>query len=197
MPDLPPEIEPIVLAVLEARVKEAKAAARAAIEHLYAEGTRTTILSPLDGTKLGTVYRTDPDPTWKVTDRDALCKALEADPDNVEYVDIAGTNEQVIAVLAEHAPERLARIERVKASAVNAAVAAAARGEEPLPGIERVKARGSLVVRPDRNAGQAVERLVQAGVITWDGRPLCSGQAADESELRGYKPRPRERSAAA
>jgi hypothetical protein len=63
MPDLPPEIEPIVLAVLEARVKEAKAAARAAIEHLYAEGTRTTIRSPLDGTKLGTVYRTDPDPT--------------------------------------------------------------------------------------------------------------------------------------
>jgi hypothetical protein len=26
---------------------------------------------------------------------------------------------------------------------------------------------------------------------------LCSGQAADESELRGHKPRPRERSAAA
>jgi hypothetical protein len=60
MPDLPPEIEPIVLAVLEARVKEAEAAARAAIEHLYAEGTCTTILSLLDGTKLGTVYRTDP-----------------------------------------------------------------------------------------------------------------------------------------
>jgi hypothetical protein len=101
-------------------------------------------------------------------------QALEADPDNVEYVDdIAGTSEQVIAVLA------------------------AARGEEPLPGIERVKARGSLVVRPDRNAGQAVERLVQAGGIPWDGRPLCSGQAADESELRGYKPRPRERIAAA
>jgi hypothetical protein len=87
MPDLPPEIEPIVLAVLEARVKEAKAAARAAIEHLYAEGTRTTIRGPLDGTKLGTVYRTDPDPMWKVTDRDALCKALEADPDNVDPAD--------------------------------------------------------------------------------------------------------------
>jgi hypothetical protein len=26
---------------------------------------------------------------------------------------------------------------------------------------------------------------------------LCNGEAADESELRGYKPRPRERSAAA
>ena len=152
----------------------------------------------MDGAKIGTVYRTDPYPTWKVTDRDALCKPSKPTPDNVKYVDdIAGKNEQVIAVLAEHAPEPVARIERVKASTVNAAVVAAARGEEPLPGIERVKARGSLVVRPDRNVGQAVERLVQAGVITWDGRPLCSGQAADEIELRGYKPRRRERSAAA
>ena len=125
-------------------------------------------------------------------------QALEADPDNVEYVDdIAGTNEQVIAVLAEYAPEILARIERVKASTANAAVVAAPRGEEPLPGIERVKARGSLVVRSGRSAGQAVERVVQAGLITRDGRPLCSGQAADESELHGDKPRPRERSAAA
>ena len=56
-------------------------------------------------------------------------------PDLVEYVDdIARTNEQVIAVLAEHAPELVARID---------------------------------------------------------------GHSADESELRGYKPRPRERSAAA
>jgi hypothetical protein len=198
MPDLPPESKHIVLAVLEARVKEAKATARPAIEHLYADGTRTTTPSPLASTKLGPVYRTEPDPMWEETDCDAHCKALEADPDNVEYVDdIARTDEQVIALLAEHAPELLGRIERDMASAVNAAVVAAARGEEPLPGIERVKARGSLVVRPGRNAGQAVGRLVQAGAITWDGCPLCSGQAADESELRGYRPRPRERSAAA
>jgi hypothetical protein len=171
--DLPPELEPIVLAVLEARVKEAKAAARATIEHRYAEGTRTTIRSPLDDSKLGTVYRTDPDPSWQITDRDALARWLGEDPRNVEYVDdIAGTDEQVIEVLREHAPELLARIERVKAEAVNAAVAAAARGEQPMPGIERVKPRGSLVVRPDKNAGPAIERMVAAGLLTWDGRLL-------------------------
>lgn len=43
MPDLPPEIEPTVL---EVRVKEAKPAARAAIEHLYAKDTRPTMCSP-------------------------------------------------------------------------------------------------------------------------------------------------------
>jgi hypothetical protein len=104
---------------------------------------------------------------------------------------------KVIPVLVERALQLLARIERVNVSTLDAAVVAAAWGEEPQPGIERGGARGSLVVRPDRNAGEAVEPLVQVGVITWDGRPLCSGQTADESELRGYKPRPRERSAAA
>jgi hypothetical protein len=171
--ELPPELESLVLAVLAKRVKEADAGARAAIAHRYPEGTRNTIRSPLDSTKLGVVYRSDPDPAWKVTDRDALCKHLEDDPDNVEYVDdIAGTQAQVIEVLAEHAPWLLARIERVKAEAVNAAVAAAARGEQPLPGIERVKPRGSLVVRPDKNAGPAIERMVAAGLLTWDGRLL-------------------------
>jgi hypothetical protein len=171
--NLPPELEPLVLAVLAQRVKEATAAARAVIEHRYAEGTRNTIRSPLDDTKLGTVYRTDPDPKWSVTDRGALCKHLEDDPANVEYVDdIDGTNAQVIAVLAEHAPWLLARVERVRAEAITAAVAAAARGEEPLPGIERVKPRGSLVVRPDKNAGPAIERMVAAGLLTWDGRLL-------------------------
>jgi hypothetical protein len=171
--DLPPELEPIVLAVLEQRVKEAKAAARAVIEHRYAEGTRNTIRSPLDQTKLGLVYRTDPDPAWRVTDREALCKHLEQDPDNVEYVDdIAGTNEQVVEVLAEHAPWLLARVERVRQGAINAAVNRAANGQPPEPGIERVKPRGSLVVRPDKAAGPAIERMVAAGVLTWDGRLL-------------------------
>jgi hypothetical protein len=87
--------------------------------------------------------------------------------------------------------------EALAVSTFDAAVGAAARGDERLSGIERVGARGSLVVRPDRNVGEAVEPLVQVGIITWDGRPLCSGQTADESELRGYRPRPRERSAAA
>lgn len=175
MADLPPEIEPIVLKVLEKRVKDAYVPAKAVLEPLYPEGqgTRNTIRSPLDQAKLGVVYREDPDPTWKVTDRAALTKALEDDPDNVEYVDdVAGTTEQVVEVLAEHAPWLLARVERVKASAVNAAVAAAARGEEPLPGIERVKPRGSLVVRPDKAAGPAIERMVAAGYLTWDGRLL-------------------------
>jgi hypothetical protein len=126
---------------------------------------------PTDGAKLGTGYRTEPDPTSKVTDHDALCKPSKPTrTTSSTSTTSSGRTSRSFAVLAEHATELLARI-------------------------ERVKARGSLAARPDRNAGQAVERLVQAGVM--DGRPRRSGQAADESELHGDKPRPRERSAAA
>jgi hypothetical protein len=78
-----------------------------------------------------------------------------------------------------------AGIERVNASAVNAAVLAAARDEESRCR-DRAgnKARGSHIVHPDRNAGQAVVQLVQARVITWDLRPF-----AQASRLRERGPR--------
>jgi hypothetical protein len=178
---LAPEIEPLVLAVLEKRVAEAKTVARAVIEHRYPDGHRVTVRSPLDDAKLGLVYRTDPDPTWKITDRDALVAHLAQDPDNFEFVDdIAGTQEQVLEVLAEHAPHLLARVERVMPAAVDAALLQAKVGGEVLPGIERVKPRGSLVVKPDKGAGAVVERMVSAGLITWDGRPAAL-PAADEA----------------
>jgi hypothetical protein len=178
-------LEALVLAVLEKRVKERIASAKAIAGADIEDGQKRTFRSPLDESKLGLIWRTDPDPTWKVTDRAALCKALEDDPANVEYVDdIAGTEAEVIDVLAEHAPHLLARIERVKAEAIIAAVARVANGETPLPGIERVKPRGSLVVRPDKNAGPAIERMVAAGLLTWDGRllELPAGASAEPSQ---------------
>jgi hypothetical protein len=166
-------LEALVLAVLEKRVKERIASAKAIAGADIEDGQKRTFRSPLDESKLGLIWRTDPDPSWQITDRDALARWLGEDPRNVEYVDdIAGTDEQVIEVLREHAPHLLARVERVRQGAINAAVAAAANGETPLPGIERVKPRGSLVVRPDKNAGPAIERMVAAGYLTWDGRLL-------------------------
>ncbi len=181
-PRLAPEIEPLVLAVLEARVKDAKAAARASIENRYADGDKVTVRSPLDEVKLGTVYRTDPDPRWEIHDRNALAAHLAADPANLEYVDeISGSDEAVLAVLREHAPHLLARIERVPDSLFHAALAASVSGGiAAAPGIRRVKPRGTLAIRPDKNAGAAIERLVAIGWITYDGRPLLlpAGQEA-------------------
>jgi hypothetical protein len=172
--DLPPEIEAIVLAVLEKRVKEAKAAARVPLEPLYAEGETRKVRSPLDDTVLGTVLRTSPDPTWRITDRAALDAHLGEDPDNVEYVhELAIEGPALVEALKEMAPGLLVKVERVRASARTAAVLRAQAGDPPPPGVSRVKPDGVLTVRPDRNAGAAIERLVKAGLIQIDGRPVA------------------------
>lgn len=171
-PTIPLEVEPLVLAVLESRVKDAKAAARASIENRYDDGDKVTVRSPLDEAKLGTVYRTDPDPRWEIHSRDALAEHLARDPDNLEFLDdIVGTPASVLAVLHEYAPHLLGRVERVKPEAFEQALQAAIAGAAPAPGIRRIKPRGSLVIRPDKNAGAAIERLVAMGWISYDGRP--------------------------
>lgn len=55
-----------------------------------------------------------------------------------------------------------------------------ATGVAAAPGISRVRPGGALRVVPDKNAGEAVERLVRAGVITWDGRPVLEQGAERE-----------------
>jgi hypothetical protein len=52
------------------------------------------------------------------------------------------------------------------------------------------------------NPAWQADYFIRAGICPCDDSRgdscrLCDGTAADESELRGYKPRPRERSAAA
>lgn len=171
--ELAPEVEPLVLAVLESRVKAAKAAARVPLEKLYAEGESRKIRSPLDGALLGVVLRTSPDARWQITDRTALDAHLADDPANIEYVDeLAVEGTALVAALRELAPELLVRVERVASSARAAAVLNAQAGEEPLPGVGQVKPSGVLTVRPDKGAGAAIERLVRAGLIRIDGRPV-------------------------
>lgn len=177
---LGPDIELLILTVLGKRVAEhvrmAKAVAGADLE----DGAKRTVRAP-DGSKLGSIYRTDPDPEWRVVDPEALDRHLRQDPECLEYVDeIAGTHEQVLEVLREHAPELLARVERVRVDAIAREVAEARAGLEPAPGIARVKPAGVLSVRPDKGAAAVVERLVQAGVVSWDGRPaLPAGEQAE------------------
>jgi hypothetical protein len=170
-PEMPPETEAIVLKVLGARVKDAEVAARKPLEALYADGEKRVIRSPLGDAKLGTVYRTDPAATWQIVDRQACAAYLSDDPGNVEYVDEIVSDAAAVEVLRVHAPELLARVERVKAAAFQVAVAAAKAGEL-VPGVERVKPSGSLVVKPDLEAAVAIEALIDAKWITYDGRRL-------------------------
>lgn len=165
--------EALVLATLAQRVKARQDAVKAIVGQRYPDGHREIVRSPL-GEKLGQIWRTSPDPQWKVTDREALHAHLAGfDGATETTVEIAPADmAEALAVLQAHAPHLLTETTRVRADVVEAALEqSAATGEPAAPGIELVQAAGVLTVKPDKGAGAAVERLVQAGLITWDGRP--------------------------
>lgn len=176
------EVELLVLAELAKRVKARTEIVKAVVGSRFDEGSRETFRSPLGGEKLGMIWRSDPDPQWKVTDREALHEHLSGFDGVLETsVGIAPEDmAEALAVIGDHAPHLLTLTTRVSAEAEQAALAqSVATGEAAAPGIERIQPAGVLTVKPDKAAGDAVERLVAAGWIEWDGRPaLTTGAGA-------------------
>lgn len=173
---LAPEVEALVLAELGKRVKSRTELAKATFSQRYPDGHRETFRAP-DGSKLGQVYRTDPDPRWVVADERALLAELREYPGNVETVAEIVDHDAAVTVLREHAPHLIAEVTRVRPEVVEAALEqSAATGTAVAAGLALQKPAGVLTVKPDPKAGVAVERMVATGLITWDGRP-----ALDES----------------
>lgn len=173
------EMEALALAELGKRVKANEKLTRTEFSQRYKDGDKETFRSPVDGAMLGMVYRTDPDPAPIVTDRDALVRHLATIPGCTEtVVEIMGSEEQVLAVLAEHAPELLGQVTRVPDYVVSNVLAGCkAKGNtkgpdgKPLAGVEMDKAGGVLTVKADpKTAGRAIEGMVAAGLLTWEGR---------------------------
>ena len=167
---LPPEFEAIALKALEKSVKARRDAVGAVVGQSYVAGHRETFRSPISDRKFGLVHRTDPDPVWVVTDGEALTRHLREDPANLEeIIEIEATNEELVALLHEHAPHLLTYVTRVTQQAMADALAAA-RGGAKIPGIEKLKPDGVLTVLPDKNAPAVLAELIDAKLLTWDGR---------------------------
>lgn len=181
---LPPEVEALALAAIESEVKKRKTLTKALFGHRYPDGHRETFRSPVGAAKLGQVYRTDPEPQWVVTDRAALEEHLRSFPGNlaVTVTIVPEDMPEALAVLAEHAPGLLTELAELDPEAERAALAQSrATGEPAAPGIGLVKAGGSLTVVPDKGAFDQVGRLIAAGVLTWDARPVLEQGQAEAS----------------
>ncbi len=186
---LGPEQRALVLAALGKAIKAEDRLVRAEFSYDYRPGDSRKFRSPLDGAALGAVLRTDPDPTWTVTDPDALREHLASFPGAVETVyqlDV-GDGEvvelpeaaEVTQVLLAHAPHLLAPLVRVSQEVVAAAVAESAEsGVAVAPGIGQVPGVPVLRVVPAKDAEAAVQRMVTAGLIRWDGRPTLPAGGA-------------------
>lgn len=179
---LPDEIESLVLAEAVKRIAARDKVVRAVFGQHYPDGRKETFRSPLDGSRIGSIWRTDPDFQWKVTDRAAFEADMLTYPGNVDVqVGIAPEDmPEALAVLAEWAPHLITETSRLAAGVEAAALAqSAATGEPAAPGIELIKPGGTLTVKVDPKAGGgAIERMVAAGLISWDGSRALP--AADE-----------------
>lgn len=183
----------LILAALANRVKDEADAVRAEFSMSYEPGTKMVFESPIDGGLLGYVQRTRPKPEWRVTDETALRAHLAEFPGCVEEVvqlPVPGVGlveldpaDELAQVVGEHAPHMLVREERVTQDAINAALEQSkATAKAAAPGIGLVRPGGQLRVVPDKDAGAVVERMVRAGVVSWDGRPALP--AGDEQPQR-------------
>jgi hypothetical protein len=178
---LPAEIESIILAELAKRVKERDGATRALFSQRYGDGDKATFRSPLDDTRLGTVYRSDPDAAWVVTNTPAVMDYLHDQSDAWETIaeirlpngDLVGmdTVDELAVLVREHAPHLYSESRQVKPHAIDELLDQSRRDGKPAcAGIERRKPAGRLSVRPAPTAGDAISRMVEAGIVTWDGR---------------------------
>lgn len=131
---------------------------------------RVAAISPFDGSVLGHITRTKKDPVARVADVSALMAHIhETTPEGLEDVDvIAATDDQVIAVLREHAPHMLDSEVRIKPYALNEALKLALAGKE-VPGVEIDRPLGTVNTYPAKNAGDAIEALVKSGRFGLDG----------------------------
>jgi hypothetical protein len=180
---LSPEVEAIALKALESRVTAQLKLTKVEFGQRYPDGHKDTFRSPVDDAKLGQVWRTDPDPEWRIVNRGALQEHLETFPGNfVTHLEVVGDDAEILAVLDQHAPHLLKEVSEVPEEVYQAALQESREtGEAVAPGIEKIKPGGVLVVKPDKDAGRAIEGMVRAGLLTWDGRRAITSAPREQA----------------
>lgn len=174
-----PMLPVAVLKVLSAHTKDRYEKAREEAEGQLGQGDRHIVRSPLDGTKLGAVYMTDPKPVAAIVDEQALTEWMaEHYKTRVESTyDIVGSEREVLDVLFEHAPRLLKRRTRLTVAARKELLSEAVKlgqvvgpgGEAEVPGVEVRQTEGYVACKPTDDALLAVYELVTSGRVALDG----------------------------
>lgn len=152
---------------------------RSELSVLLHKGDRLISRSPLDQSKIGAVYMTDPKPECRVTDMSALKTWMfEHYPELCENgYEIIGSDKEVIDVLWEHAPHLLRRIHQVTTDSLRELRAASVTLGQPVgpgceadvPGLEVHQPDPVVTCRPTETALQSVMDMHRAGLLDLDG----------------------------
>lgn len=165
----------VISAFTEARYDEA----RAQLSKRMNRGDRLIARSPLDDSKVGAVYVTDPKPTCRITDATALrVWMFQHYPELCESgYQVIGSDKEVIDVLFEHAPHLLRRVQQVSSDALRELKAASVALGQPVgpgceadvPGLEVHTPDPVVACKPTDTALQSVMDLYRTNRLGLDG----------------------------
>lgn len=164
--------------------------ARGEASEVMQAGDRLMARSPIDGTKMGPVTKSDPKPVAKIVDEAALTEWMgEFYPDNLETgYEIAATENEIVQVLFEFAghllkprkrikPEVLAQVKR-ESAAMGCPIGPG--GEVDLPGIAIDTPEPVVSCKPDpATALLVVQQLFREGRLELDGTVLPALPASE------------------
>lgn len=144
---------------------------------------RVAAISPVDGTILGHVTRTNPKPVASVADEAALMAHVqETAPDQLEDVDyVSGSDEEVLAALKSTHPHLVAQKVRITPHHLNYLLnqAVADKTFRP-PGIAVDRPVGTVNIYAAKDVPEAFEAVIKSGAVALDGsvRPALPGGSA-------------------
>ena len=133
---------------------------------------RIAAVSPVDGTVLGTITRTNPKPVAKVDDMaELMAHVQETNPEELRDVDyINATEDEVLAALKESHPSLVKQ--RVEISEQHLSFllkkAAGSKTFRP-PGIKVETPVGTVNIYPADDADEAFQAVIKARAVELDG----------------------------
>ena len=178
------------LKVVSDFTKERYDQARGEVGKVMQAGDRLMARSPIDGTKMGPVTKSDPKPVAKIVDEAALTEWMSAYyPDTlVAGYELAATENEVVQVLFEHAPHLLKHRKRIKPEVLAEIKRESAAmgcpigpgGEVDLPGIAIDTPEPVVSCKPDpATALLVVQQLFREGRLELDGTVLPALPASE------------------
>lgn len=135
-------------------------------------GESIAAVSPVDGTVLGTITRTNPKPVAKVEDMAKLMAHVqETNPEELRDVDyINATDDEVLAALKESHPSLVKQRVEVNEQHLNFLLkkAAGSKTFRP-PGIKVETPVGTVNIYPADDADEAFQAVIKARAVELDG----------------------------
>lgn len=148
-------------------------------EHLI-PGESPRAVSPVDGTVLGHVTRTNPKPVASVADEAALMAHVhETNPEELLDVDyVTGSPAEVLAALKQSHPDLVGQKVQISDHHLNYLLkqAAADKTFRP-PGIKVEAPEGTVNIYPAKDQDAAFEAVIKSGAVALDGsiKPALPG----------------------